>query len=346
MATEPDRLTPESLERFWAWWGTARDRVAASVDTQMFTKHVAQEVTSAVDSLHPSIVWVLGPGRSARHALTLSAEGDLSVRRLTAAWLRSAPAPDESWEFHAARPAAPHPHLEVDGREFSPGDFRVAHVYDDGSERFHVTLYHPEFEGAQDAVRRQAAFLTLDQLLGEDEVERWLGTVEVATAPPGEAVPLDEFRGQMEERRTSATGHKFSLGHGLDHRGSPAVLMFNTALKQIDHLDHVFHLAVFFRLHAPRPDGLPEAEEAEQLNEVEDRLLEGLGDNGLLIGRLTLAARREIHFYVRDAEAADQAIADWRTQADAWGANHSMEPDPTWSFLEDGFSRPLAPRET
>ena len=69
MATEPDRLTPESLERFWAWWGTARDRVAASVDTQMFTKHVAQEVTSAVDSLHPSIVWVLGPGRSARHAL-------------------------------------------------------------------------------------------------------------------------------------------------------------------------------------------------------------------------------------------------------------------------------------
>jgi hypothetical protein len=106
----------------------------------------------------------------------------------------------------------------------------------------------------------------------------------------------------------------------------------------------VFHLAIFFRLHHPRPDGLPEPAEAEQLNEVEDQLLEQLGDNGLLIGRLTLAARREVHFYVRDPEAADLSIAEWRTRADAWGVNHTMEADPTWSFSEDGFYRPLAPR--
>jgi hypothetical protein len=290
-------------------------------------------------------VWVIGRGRSSQHALILTSEGDLSIRRLTAAWLRSAPPPDEGWEYHAARPPAPHLDLEIDGREFSPADFCIAYEYDDGPERFDVALYHPRFDLTPDDVRRQVALLALDQFLGEDEVERWLGTVDVALAPPAGAVPLDEFRTEVGQRRSSATGHRFSLGHGLDQRGSPAVLMFNTALKQIDHLDHVFHLAVFFRLHDPRPDGLPGGDEAERLNEVEDQLLEELGDNGLLIGRLTLAARREIHFYVCDPEAAEQSIAGWRAQADAWGVNHSIEPDPAWSFVEDGFYRPLAPRE-
>src|SRR5436309_13531570 len=262
MATAPDGLTPESLQRFWAWWATARDRVAGSIDKQTLSKHVAQEVTNAVEALHPSFVWVLGPGRSSRHALTLSPEGDLAIRRLTAAWLRSAPPADDVWEYHAARQAAPQHDLKVDGREFSAADFRIVYQYDAAPERFDVALHHPQFDRVPEEVRRQVALLALEQFLGEDEVERWLGTVDSAPGLPSEAVPLDEVTREMERRRAEASGHKFSLGHGQDSRGSPAVLMFNTALKQIDHLDHVFHLAVYFRVHAPRPDGLPEAAEA------------------------------------------------------------------------------------
>jgi Family of unknown function (DUF695) len=345
MATEADGLAPGSLERFWAWWGTARDRVAAAIDRQTLSKHITQEITNVVDSMHPSLIWELGPGRSSRHALTLTPEGDLSIRRLTAAWLRSAPPPDEAWEYHAARQPAPDRDLEIGGHEFASSDFRIAYEYDEGHERFHVALHHPAFDGIREEVRRQVTFLALDQFLGEDEVERWLGAVDVGPGMPTEAVTLDEFKAEVERRRAQATGHRFSLGHGLDERGSTAVVMFNTALKQIDNLDHVFHLAVYFRIHEPRPDGLPSAEEAEQLNEVEDRLLELLGDNALHIGRLTLAARREVHLYVRDPEAAEQSLAEWRTHADAWGVNHAIRPDPAWSFSEDGFYRPLAPRE-
>jgi hypothetical protein len=102
-------------------------------------------------------------------------------------------------------------------------------------------------------------------------------------------------------------------------------------------------LAVFVHLSRPRPDGLPDAEEGAQLNAAEDHLVELLGDNALRLGRLTMAARRETHFYVRDPESAERVIADWRARADAWGVNHMLQADPGWTFAEEGFYRPLAP---
>jgi hypothetical protein len=346
MATEPDGLAPGSLERFWAWWATAKDRLAAAIDKQTLSKQIAMEVSNAVDSLHPSFVWELAPGRAARHALTLSPEGDVALRRLTATWLRSAPPPDQTWEYHAARQPAPHLNLLIDGLEFSPADFSIAYEYDNLHERFQVALHHPRFDHIPDDVRRQVAFLTLDQFLGEDEVERWLGAIDVAPTSPARAVPLNEFTAEMDRRRARATGGRFSLGHAYDRDGHAAVVMLNTALKQIDHLDHVFHLAVFVRLRAPQEDGLPSGDEAEQLNDVEDRLVELLGDNAVHIGRLTLAGRREVHFYVRDPDAAEDSIAVWRTGAGAWAMNHVIEADPAWGFADDGFYAALAPGQT
>src|SRR5207237_8679668 len=79
MATQPDELAPGSVERFWAWWAAARDRMAAAIDRQSFSKQIAREMTNAVGSMHASIGWELGPGRESPHALTLPFDGDLSV---------------------------------------------------------------------------------------------------------------------------------------------------------------------------------------------------------------------------------------------------------------------------
>ena len=349
MATQPDGLAPGSVERFWAWWATARDRLAAVIEGQTFTREIAREVTNAVGSMHPSIGWELGPGSGSRHALTLPFDGDLSVRRLTAAWLTSAPLPDEAWEYHAARQPAPHLDVHVGGHHFPPAT--------------DVPSPEPTRINMLTAIRRtlEAELRSNPKLLvfGEDvgakggvhgatqglHVERWLGAVDLAPAAPPEGARLEELAAELERRRPTATGNRLSLGQGLDPDGHPVVLMVNTALKQIDHLQHGHHLGVFIRLSAPTPDGLPGPEEGEQLNAAEDELLELLGDNGLFFGRLTLARRREIHAFVRDPERAEQTVADWRARADAWGAHHSLQADPQWSFAAEGFYAPLLPRE-
>jgi hypothetical protein len=346
MATQPTGLAPGSLDRFWAWWATARDRLGAAIDAQTFSKQLAREMTNAVGAMHPSIAWEVGPGAGSRYALTLSFDGDPSVRRLTAAWLWAAPPPDEAWEYHAARQPAPDRDVHLAGHRFSPTDFRIACEYDETRERFDVALYHPLFDRVSDDVCHEVALLALDHLLGEDGVERWLGAVDVAATPPPEGAPLSELAAEVERRRPEATGRRLILGQALDPNGSPVVLTVNTALKQIDHLDHLFHLAVFIRLNQPMPDGLPSAEEAARLNAAEEDLLGMLGDDAVQLGRLTLAARREIHLYLRDPEAAEQVISAWRGRADVWGMNYSLEPDPGWGFAEEGFYRALAPRQT
>ena len=60
-----------------------------------------------------------------------------------------------------------------------------------------------------------------------------------------------------------------------------------------------------------------------------------------ILRALTLRGRREIHVYVRDPESADGIVAEWRVRRDLWGANHSVQADPLWSFADEGFFRPL-----
>ena len=47
------------------------------------------------------------PGRSAAHALVVTAAGDAELRPLAHRWARAAPPADLLWEFHPSRPANP-----------------------------------------------------------------------------------------------------------------------------------------------------------------------------------------------------------------------------------------------
>src|SRR5438445_2674406 len=231
MTTESDGVPSESLDHFWVWWASARNRLAAALDRQTLSKQIADEITSMVDLVHPSLMWELGPGRASTYALTLCPEGDLSLRRLTAAWLRAAPPADEGWEYHAARPPTPSLNVQIEGAEFAPSEFSVTSEYDDSRERFHVTLHHPQFGGVKEEVCRQVALLTLDQLLGEDDVDRWVQSVDAIFPAGDEAAALDELTGEIERRRAEATGQRLSLGTGVDRDGGPVILMVNGALK-------------------------------------------------------------------------------------------------------------------
>src|SRR5207237_7333027 len=139
----------------------------------------------------------------------------------------------------------------VAGHCFSAADFGVTYEYDEASERFDVALYHPLFDDASDEACQQAALLALEQLLGEDDLERWLGAVELAPAAQPEGGPLSGLAMELERRRPAAVGSKLRLGQAVDPDGRPAVVTVNTVLKQIDHLEPMFHLGVIRRLNHP-----------------------------------------------------------------------------------------------
>ena len=345
MTDATEGLKPDALDRFWKWWATARDRVAAAIaDQSLGSSPIVQEISTAVHNLHPDFAWELGPGRSAMHNLTVTPEGNLELRRLTAQWLASAPPPDTTWEYYASRqPSAPLG-LDIGGTRFSPDEFRVAYSYDDSRERFDVELYHPLFGKAGQDVVRHVLFLTLDERLGEDDVERWIGRLDATASAQPSAVSLIDFTSVIAGALEKVTGERFTLGQGQSRDGKPVFVTINMALKQIDHLDHVFHLAAVMALREPDANGLPASQEGQQLDRAEDSLLAALGANAVQLGRVTWAGRREIHFFVRDPASASVAVAAWTEQIRPWSASHTLAYDPGWSAAKTGIYAALAPR--
>lgn len=104
MSDPPEGLRPEALNAFWGWWAAAKDHVAAAIGGgTLGTSPLVGYITTAVHNLHPDLAWELGPGRVPNHNLTLTSEGNLALRRITEHWVRSAPAPDGTWEYYPSR---------------------------------------------------------------------------------------------------------------------------------------------------------------------------------------------------------------------------------------------------
>ena len=78
-----------------------------------------------------------------------------------------------------------------------------------------VQLWHPTFEHMREQVRGQIAFLFLDNLLGEDDVERWIGAIEIdETARTGETP--EALANAVRQQAETATGDQWVVRR--DHR--------------------------------------------------------------------------------------------------------------------------------
>lgn len=89
---------PEAAGDFWSWWSEARDRVASAIATGGFDERLVNDITRAVQGIHPAMAWELGPGKTAQHAFCISPEGNAEVRQSALRWLASAPPADATWD--------------------------------------------------------------------------------------------------------------------------------------------------------------------------------------------------------------------------------------------------------
>jgi hypothetical protein len=193
----------DSGKEFWKWWPSARDRVAKAIVTGTFDNRLANEVNKHVRRVHPEMAWELQPGQRASHAFCLSPEGDPERRQFALRWLGNAPKPDATWEFHASKPPAKSlMTLMVGGAAFDLQEMVAITSWNETRQLLDVRLWHPRFAEVDEPIRMQAVFLYLDHLLGEDDVERWIGAIELLEAPVGGRTPA-ELKAEVA-RRASA----------------------------------------------------------------------------------------------------------------------------------------------
>jgi hypothetical protein len=317
---------PEPPKDFWSWWADARDRLAADIEARSGGATMAKEISAAVGTIHPNMAWELAPGASARHAFCISPEGRPDLRRIALKWLESAPPADGTWEFHASRQAsAPLGRLQIGGTSADLSEMRAVTAWDSSRRRVDVRLWHPVFPGMPRQGRLQLAFLFLDNLLGEDDVERWIGEIDVLDAPSGGRTP-DELRAEVDRHRGEPLADDAWVVGQLNGPDGPSIVVANAALKRIDYPFAGIHVTI--RVTIPG-GGMPSETDAARLNAEEDGLVRGFEEIGAFAGRTTRPGLRTMHFVAPSVEDSKRVI-------DAWA--HELPELPESRQLKVGFA--------
>jgi DNA-binding MarR family transcriptional regulator len=297
--TRPGDDRARQINDFWSWWqqheGEYRDQLQAG----QLSARLTGDLGRAVRAVHPDLVWEVGPGTSAELALVVSAGGVAELRALSERWYRAGPARGSTWEYHAARQANPtrfDDEITLDDRPVDLARTVVGAFADDRRAKLDVAVHHPDFADLSPRARAQATFLTLDWALGEDDVERWIGAVEVALTAPLDAVPAATLGGLLSQLRERWSGERWLLLEGTSRSGTRALATARHPMCRVDHplLDE--HVKVTLPYEADA-EGLPTDAAQAQLGRFESHLAERLGDSALLVGFETGSGRRLLHLY-------------------------------------------------
>lgn len=333
------REIPEAdrIDAFWAWWREVSASFAEAVDSGRAAT-LAGPIGERVQEVHHALEWELSPGKQARHALVVTSGGVAEHRPLVERLVRAAPPASETWEFRPARAADPtvldHT-LRLDEHDLLLRDSRISIAVDDDRQLLDVVVHHPRFPEMTEDGRNRVAFLLLDWLLGEDGVERWLGSVSTTLRQPEDALPAEALTEIVEGLASRNADVTWALLEG-EHRGHPVLILARRPLKWIEHplLDR--HLRVSVRYGERTAAGFPEPDTLERLRTWEDELIEALGERALLVAVETSNGTRVFHLYVdgTDAQVVETVEAWCRHRK---GAALTSTIDPGW-----GAVRPFA----
>jgi hypothetical protein len=323
---------------YWLWWRSARDRIARAIEDGT-VEGLVSEISARVDAIHPGLAWELAPGARSSHAFVVSAEGNMQLRALGEAWLQAAPGPDATWEYYAARqPASIEIELNVSGQTFKLDDATAIYTLDEDRQRLDVELFHPGFTGRDEHQRAIVGFLLMDQLLGEDGVERWLGEISWQAQQPLGAKPIVELRRAVEQLAAQPNRERFGLLRGSNASGLPSIVGLNLALKHIDHLGYDTHVWVIVSFQSANSYGMPKSADVPLLDELEDEILATAGPEAVLIGHATGGGRRTVHMYVRDALRVRAWLDRWRLAHPDWLIDIGSNVDPNWDYYASGIN--------
>ncbi len=325
-----------AIAEFWVWWDRFRPAAVAALDAVpgQLPDATAGEFEAAVARLHPGLDWQLGRGTAgARYDLVVSGGGRPELRSLAERWWLAAPSGDDTFDYHPARPrdaVAMGGSLTLEDVELPLSELVAGTHLDRQRRRLDLAVHSPVFPLLSDDARLQAAFLGLDAALGEDDVERFVGAVEVAVDAPLDGVPLSSLGPLVDGLRAGPDSWATLTGSSPD---GDVVGLVRHPFARVDRPLADTHVAVSLG-YPPAEGGLPaDAGVGDRIEALERRALEALGGDGphaVLVGHVSGQGRCLVHLYLDglevDPAVVEPLLADWSDGP----ARLNVSPDPAW----------------
>jgi hypothetical protein len=190
--THMARGTPE--QDFWNWF---QKNEASLFDFEKNQEPIFDGLATAMHRVHPSLTFEFGPKEGNKREFVISADGIKDAFPKVFSLYATAPKLPR-WTFIKFRPRREPMNISYDGISVRAQDIKFK-IDADGSKAG-ITLFVPGHTAQNHKTMVGIAFLTLDQALGEFDVETKVGFIEVASpnAASESTSPLKELPGAFD----------------------------------------------------------------------------------------------------------------------------------------------------
>jgi hypothetical protein len=158
---------------FWTWF---QKNEAMLFNFERDRERVFEELRTAMRKVHPDLTFEFGPIEQDRREFVISADGIKTAFPFVESLYASAPSLPQ-WTFIKFRPRRTPMELQVGDLHVKPGDMEVS-IEADGSKAG-LTVFLRGYDKARENQFLQAAFIMLDQAIGEYDMETKVGFIEV-----------------------------------------------------------------------------------------------------------------------------------------------------------------------
>ncbi len=323
MTAEAPLTSQQAITAFWEGWPALRPALEEELAEGRYGEATA-ELSDLISAIHPALEWDLGPGRSAEHAFCLSSAADPGLRSLTERWYRDSPPADRAWEYHPARIAVEPNPVTVGALSIDPFEVTMVVEPDLVTEELDLTIGHRDFGLMDEALQLLVVFRLLDDLLGEDRAEFWVGSVDVVPHSLPWGMPFLGLAEEVDRWADAATGQQWEMIPKEDDELGESRAFVNRALKRLHFLEMVDIVMVSIETSGP---------EDPLVRKVEKDLAATLRTGGVIFAHQIFDTFTVLYAYA-DPEVSEDVhglAARWRPAV----YEVFTDPDPGWDTYEE-----------
>ena len=317
----------ENYEDFWNWFSQHQKdfhkvvKVHESIEADFFD-HLAPKL----DELHKDIYFVSGMAGGNTAELIFSAEGRVKNFFIIEELVAAAPQID-GWLFTAFKPAT---NIEdmgigIHGLDFTPQNLNFySNVHKEYPDEIDITITYDDYTEDNKDHAYNGVHIFMDHLLGEINFAEIIDNLRICAPADAteELVPIEkldaflkwrqkEFIEKHEGTRRNTDDDNYSMLEGTMENGNPLLAVINRDLLNWDaKASHPWLMTIEIKYDGSENKGLPNAEDYQLFNEIEDEIIEELKDHDgyLNIGRRTVDDVREIFFACKEFRKSSKVV--------------------------------------
>lgn len=163
-------------EIFWMWFEKKSNQIFYFENNQ---DQVFNSLAKKLQKINPDLTFEIGPIKNNKREFIISA-GGIKSAFINVEKLYSKKPNLMNWEVIKFRPRRKEIlTLKIDDKEIKPSELRYLFFKDDGSNKIGLLLLINNFNSNEHNLYAHFSFLYLDQIIGEYDVETYLGGIEI-----------------------------------------------------------------------------------------------------------------------------------------------------------------------